>query len=310
KNTLEQFYTMVRETEKKLAVRAKAKPSAIDLSKFARPVAGGNINQQVTAMMDVVALALWTDQTRVSTYMLGNDNSRLIFDFLGVKEQHHYLSHFFRNFSEENITNLNKINLWHVQKYAYLLSKLKTLKEGNGTLLDNTVVLFGSGMGHSDDHSGYNIPTILAGGKDILKTGRYVHHDKNQSVGDMHLALLQGFGLNFDRYQNNTTPMSGLNDSNYTPYVEKSVKTFAKNEGGTFKVQGKLRMNSDINNARLYLIDIEGQNPVKIEVSFKNFSVHSLSYHCSKPVYLEVTGLSENGQLFVKNITKLEELKN
>ena len=309
KNTLEQFYTMVRETEKKLEVNAKMKPSNYDISKFKRPEAGANIDQQVTAMMDTLALALLTDQTKVATYMLGNDNSRLIFDFLGVKEQHHYLSHFFRNFSAKNITNLNKVNLWHVQKYAYFLSKLKSFKEGNGTLLDNTVVLFGSGMGHSDDHTGYNVPTIMAGGKGIIKTGRYVHHDKNQSVGDMHLALLQGFGLDLDRYQKNDTPVTGLNDSNFTPFVEKYVKTFAKDAGGTFKVQGKLRMNPDINNSRLYLIDIEGQEPVKVQVSFKNFSVHRLSYFCSKPIYLEGTGLTEDGQLFVKNITKLEELK-
>ena len=124
----------------------------------------------------------------------------------------------------------------------------------------------------------------------------------------MHLTILQNFGLNVDHFHKATKTIGGLNDSNYKPFVEKKVKTFAKNEGGKFKVQGVMRMSADINEARLYLIDIDGQKPVKILVSFKNFSQHSLSYHCSKPVYLEGTGKVEEGQLFVKNITKLDEI--
>ena len=306
--TLDQFYTMIRETEKKLEARSKTKKALIDVSKFKRPENSVTMDQRVTNMLDVLALALWTDSTRVGTCMLGNDNSRYVFDFLGVKVGHHSLSHFFRGFKPENIVMYNKVNIWHVQKYAYFLSKLKSIKENNGTLLDNTLVLFGSGMGHSDDHSGYNVPTIFAGGKGIVKTGRYVNHDKNQSIASMHLTILQNFGLNVDHFHKATKTIGGLNDSNYKPFVQKKVQTFAKNEGGKFKVQGILRMSADINEARLYLIDIDGQKPVKILVSFKNFSQHSLSYHCSKPVYLEGSGKVEGGQLFVKNITKLDEI--
>merc|ERR1712023_305972 len=104
----------------------------------------------------------------------------MIFDFLGVKEQHHYLSHFFRNFSRDNIDGLLKISLWHMEKFDYLLTKLKSYKDHNGTLLDHSVVLFGSGMGHSDNHTAQRIPTILAGqGGGMLKTGRYLRYAEN-----------------------------------------------------------------------------------------------------------------------------------
>ena len=95
RQTLEHFYTMIRETEKKLEVRSKAKKSLIDVTKFERPANSENLDQLVTAMLDVLALALWTDSTRVGTCMLGNDNSRYVFDFLGIKTGHHSLSHFF-----------------------------------------------------------------------------------------------------------------------------------------------------------------------------------------------------------------------
>ena len=77
-------------------------------------------------MLDIMAMALWTDSTRCITYMLGNSNSRMIFDFLGIKKQHHYLSHFFRNFSRSNIDSLLKISLWHMEKFDRLLTRLKS----------------------------------------------------------------------------------------------------------------------------------------------------------------------------------------
>jgi hypothetical protein len=308
--TLDEFYTMVRETEKKLETRRKlSKLEKIDTSTFARPTSGGNLNDQVTAMMDIIALAFLTDSTRVSTYMLGNDNSRLVFDFLGVNEQHHYLSHFFRNFSIDNITKLNKINLWHLQKFSYMLSKLKSFKEGNGTILDNTVVLFGSGMGHSDVHSGNHIPTVMAGGKGIIETGRYVKHSQGQTISAMHLTLLQKFGVKIDRFHNEAKTVDGLSDSNYEEYIEKYLKTFAKEEGGVLKVQGKLRLSDDITTPRLHFIDIEGGLTVKVEVSFKDFNNHNVPYHCGKAVYLEGTGSAKNGQFLVQKLSKLQELK-
>ncbi|MCM8532086.1 MAG: DUF1552 domain-containing protein [Lentisphaeraceae bacterium] len=308
--TLDEFYTMVRETEKKLEARRKlSKLQKVDTSTFKRPTTGGNLDSQVTAMMDIIALAFLTDSTRVSSYMLGNDNSRLVFDFLGVNEQHHWLSHFFRNFSIGNITKLNKINLWHTQKFAYMLSKLKSFKEGENTLLDNTVVMFGSGMGHSDVHSGNRIPTILAGGKGLIKTGRYVNHQEGQSVTGLHLSLLHQFGIQQKTFQRKTDTLPGLNDSNYEHFVQKKIATYLKEEKNVIKLQGSLRLSTDINTPRLHLMDIEGKGTVKIEIPFGNFNKVNLAFYCGKDVYIEGKGKQESGRWNISSISKISELK-
>lgn len=97
---LDQSFTVLRETEQRLQTM-QVRPLPMDTNQLQRPIVGGTLDQQVDTMSDLVALALWTDSTRCASYMLGNDNSRLIFDFLGIREQHSYLSHFFRNFSRQ-----------------------------------------------------------------------------------------------------------------------------------------------------------------------------------------------------------------
>jgi hypothetical protein len=93
--TLEEYFTTVRETEQRLEKMTPVSgPNGVDFSSLKRPEGSGNLNEQVEAMLDVMAMALWTDSTRCISYMLGNSNSRMVFDFLGIKKQHHYLSHF------------------------------------------------------------------------------------------------------------------------------------------------------------------------------------------------------------------------
>ena len=305
--TLDEYYSIVRETELKLA--SSKKNTAVDTSGFVRPRASTNLDDQVTSMMDIIALALWTDTTRVSTYMLGNDNSRLIFDFLGIQEQHHWLSHFFRNFSIGNITKLNKINYWHLQKFAYMMNRLKSLKDGNGTLLDNTLIYFGSGMGHSDTHAGNRVPAVLAGGKNIVKTGRYINHAKGQDPRALHMAIMQQYGIKTDSYQGYTQTMAGLNDSNYDHYVPKQFQTFIKEENGIIKIQGTLQQSQNINTPRLHTMKVANAKTLNIEVPFKNFNTVNLAYYCTRDVYIEAKGTQENGHWSINEVTKIEELK-
>jgi hypothetical protein len=83
-----------------------------------------------------------------------------------------------------------------MEKFDYLLTKLKSYKDQNGSLLDHSIVLFGSGMGHSDNHTAQRIPIVLAGkGGGKLKTGRYLRYSKNQELGRLHLSLLEKFGI-------------------------------------------------------------------------------------------------------------------
>lgn len=307
RQVLEEYLSVVRDAEQRLENLQAGSRQSPELSQFMRPDGLANLDEQVTAMLDIIALALWTDSTRCITYMLGNSNSRMIFDFLGIKEQHHYLSHFFRNFSRSNIEALLKISEWHMEKFNYLLTKLKSYKDHQGTLLENCLVLFGSGMGHSDNHTATRIPMILAGqGGGMIKTGRYVRYSKNQEIGKLHLTLLQKFGVETDSYANHSQGLAGLESSDFEAFREKSFESWVKHEGEAITVQGRLRMSDNLDEAKLFYIDVDGQPAVKIDVSFKDFHHFNLAYHCGTPIRLTGTG-QVSADRYV--ITKLSELK-
>ena len=304
---LEQYLTVVRETEKRLQ-NMREQNRGLDVSGFQRPLRPSNLNEQVESMLDLIALAMWTDSCRCITYMLGNSNSRMIFDFLGVKEQHHYLSHFFRNFSRTNLDALLKISLWHMEKFDYLLTRLKSFKDQNGTLLDHSVVLFGSGMGHSDNHTVKRVPIVLAGqGGGMLKTGRYVRYSENQQLGRLHLALLQKFGVEVDSFGGSSDPLPGLDGSDFTPWKERPFESWVKIEGDEITVQGRLRMSDNLDEAKLFLIDVEGQPSVRVEVGFRDFHNHNIAYHCGTPIQMVGTGSTE-GPLKITKVKSLTSL--
>ncbi len=308
RQTLEQYLSVVRETEKRLAnipatETARRKPTLCVDSEIP-----SNLNDQVESMIDLIALALWTDSTRCVTYMLGNSNSRMVFDFLGIKEQHHYLSHFFRNFSRSNLDALLKISLWHMEKFDYLLTRLKSYKDQQGSLLDHTVVLYGSGMGHSDNHTATRIPIILAGGSGLLKTGRYVRYANNQQLGRLHLTLLQKFGIETESFGDSSSPLPGLDGSDYEPYQERPFESFVQQQGNKITVQGRLRLSDNLDEAKVFFVDLEGGRSVRIEVAFRDFHQFNLAYHCGTPIKLTGTGTDKGGQLLITKITDLQSL--
>ena len=302
--TLDEYLQVVRDSEKRLKNLKEATPT-IDFETLERPPLAGNLDEQVESMLDLIVLALWTDSTRCATYMLGNSNSRMIFDFLGIKEQHHYLSHFFRNFSRTNLDSLLKISEWHMQKFDSLLTKLKSKRDGDGTLLDNTLVLFGSGMGHSDNHTATRIPMILAGGKGMIKTGRYVRYEENQQIGRLHLSLLNKFGVDVDSFARSEEPLPGLDASDYNPYQERKFESWAKVEGDKITVQGRLRMSDNLDEAKIFFVDVEGKKPVRVEVGFSDFHRFNLAYHCGTGVVLKGTGNTSGDQIVIKRVTEL-----
>ena len=310
RQTLDEYLTVVRDTERRVENLEKAKPvSSIDIADLQRPPVGGNLDEQVTTMIDLIALALWTDSTRCITYMLGNSNSRMIFDFLGIQEQHHYLSHFFRNFSRKNLESLLKISLWHMEKFDYLLTKLKGYRDQNGSLLDNSIVLFGSGMGHSDNHTAQRIPVILAGnGQGRLKTGRYLRYAKNQEVSNLHLSLLKLFGVEADAYSSSNAALPGLDGGYFKEFKEQPFNSWVKHSGGTITAQGRLRMSDNLDEARIFYIDIEGHESVKLDVIFRDFHDYNLAYHVGTPINLTGTGSTEGKQLLITKVTELKSL--
>lgn len=307
RQVLDQYLSVIRETEKRLDNMKSSRPRT-ELAAVERPGAPGNLNDQVDSMIDLITLALWTNSTRCVTYMLGNSNSRLVFDFLGIHKQHHYLSHFFRNFSRENLDALLKISLWHMEKFDYLLTKLKSYKDQNGTLLDHTLVVYGSGMGHSDNHTVTRIPLVLAGGGGMIKTGRYVRYARNQELSRLHLSLLQKFGIPTPEFAGSSKLLPGLDASDYQPYQERPFESWVKLGDDTVTVQGRLRMSDNLDEAKIFYIDVEGRAPVRMEIAFGDFHRFNVAYHCGTAITVSGASSEKNGQLVIKKITELKSL--
>ena len=307
--TLEEYFTVLRETEQRLDKMSSVANGKIDFASLKRPDTPYSLDDQVESMLDVITMALWTDSTRCISYMLGNSNSRLIFDFLGIDRQHHYLSHFFRNFSRSNIDALLKISLWHMEKFDSLLTRLKGIREGEGSLLDRCVVLFGSGMGHSDNHTAQRIPVVLAGqGGGMLKTGRYLRYCQNQELGRVHLTLMQKFGVDVESYSNASAPLPGLDGGAFDEFRERPFESWVTKGQGTITAQGRLRMSDNLDEAKVFYIDVEGKPSVRIEVSFGDFHRFNLAYHVGTPIKLSGNSGEKNGQVVITKVTGLTSL--
>ncbi len=175
-----------------------------------------NHSEQVRLMLDIMALAFWSDATRVSTFMFGNSVSGRNFSFLepGLGS-HHENSHHENKADKQQ--RYQKINRWHCAQAAYFLEKLRGYREGEGTVLDHSMVLFGAGMSDGNAHSPHNLPLILAGrGGGTVSPGRHLVYEKDHPMANLHVALLRRMGVGTDRFADSTGELAGLNDPTYT----------------------------------------------------------------------------------------------
>ena len=192
-----------------------------------------------------------------------------------------------------------------MQKFDQLLSKLKSYKDHNGTLLDHCIVLFGSGMGHSDNHTVQRLPIILAGGKGILKTGRYLRYSENQEFSKLHLSLLNLFGIDTDSYAAADSPLQGLDGGHFKEYQERPFESYFRRNGGSMTVQGRLRMSDNIDETNVFYIDVDKLPPVRLQPEFKDFHEYNLAYHVGTPIRLTGTGSFQANQGVITKITDL-----
>jgi hypothetical protein len=159
-------------------------------------------------MYDLLALAFQTDTTRFATFMLGNGASYRSYPEIGVPNPHHELSH--RGSDPAKIEGLVKILTYQVTQFGYFLEKLKGIKEGRGTLLDNCMLFYGSGMGDGDRHDHDDLPILVAGGGGgTIRTGRVVQQCRG-TLSDLHLAFLLRLGLPITSFGESKAPLPDL----------------------------------------------------------------------------------------------------
>jgi hypothetical protein len=140
-------------------------------------------------MFDLQLLALRTDLTRVITFMMGKEQSARPYPQIGVPEAHHPLSH--HNNQPPLIAHMSKINRYHTELFSKYLAKLRATPDGDGSLLDNMSIMYGSGISNSDQHSGENLPIlVLGGGAGKLKGGRHLKFADKPSIGNLLVTLM------------------------------------------------------------------------------------------------------------------------
>ncbi len=149
--------------------------------------------QHVRLMMDMMVLAFQTDQTRISTCMLANAGSNRSYGEIGVPDGHHDLSH--HGGDAEKLDKIRKINQYHVEQFAYFLEQLKSIPEADGTLLDQCMIVYGSGISDGNRHNNENLPILLAGrGGGTIETGRHLRYPEETPMTNLFLSLLDRMG--------------------------------------------------------------------------------------------------------------------
>lgn len=215
---LAQYFDSLRDLEVKLEKAINPSPKSWEPTMTGSPnwtqEPGATLShtEQMRLLMDIMILAAQTDSTRVGTFVMGHSISRIIFDFVdaSISENHHALSHH-RN-DPGKIGRYNIITQWFSAQAAYFLEKLDGIDEGNGTMLDNSVVLYGSCMKDGNTHEPLNVPIALFGNASHrLRTGRRIDCGGDTPLADLHLSLLHLFGIEADHFnQKGMNPIPGL----------------------------------------------------------------------------------------------------
>ncbi len=171
---------------------------------------GVDATEKVRLMMDINALALWSDATRVTTFMFGNSVSNRSFSFLdGVEGGHHSISH--HRGHPKRIEMYGKINLWHSKQFKYFLDRVSSMNEGDRSLLDNSVVLYGSSLRDGDKHRASNLPIVIAGsGGGKLDTGQNIIYQQDTPLANLYLTLLNTMGVPTDHFADSTGKLEGI----------------------------------------------------------------------------------------------------
>ena len=185
---LDEYLTGVRELER----RVQGADSFVCAAP-SEPPADLPYPDHVRLMLDLTVLALKCDATRIVSFMLGNGGSTRSYDFLGVQGGHHDISHHQKR--TENLDKLQVIDTWEVAQFAYLLQRMDSIQEEDGTLLDHSAVFFSSEIEDGDTHSHYNLPVLIGGGLGgTLPTGAHLRAPYNAPLGGLFLTLLAGLG--------------------------------------------------------------------------------------------------------------------
>ena len=198
RNRLDAYLENVREIERR--IQRAEKQATTEIAVPDAPIGiPESFEEHAMLQFDLIALAYEADVTRVFTYMISRDASQRVYPNLGLTEPHHSMSH--HGGDETKIANLVKLNTYHISLFGRFLDKLRSTPDGDGSLLDHSLILWGSGMSESNTHSRLDIPTVLVGGgAGLLKGNRHVQMAPQTPFANLLLTLSDKFGVQSEKY--------------------------------------------------------------------------------------------------------------
>jgi hypothetical protein len=204
---LDEYLTSIRDVERRIA---QAIPQPAGAQGAPRPSGTpSDYGQHIRIMSDLLALAFQTDSTRVSTFVYANEGSNRNYRLINVPDGHHDLSHHGRNAEKQE--KIQKINQFHITQLAHLLEKLRNVREGDGTLLDNCMIVYGSGNGDGNRHNHDDLPILLLGkGGNTLNPNRHVRYRRNTPICNLYIELLDRMGTRVDSFGDSNGRLQSL----------------------------------------------------------------------------------------------------
>jgi len=187
--------------------------STRDLSMITVPEAPiGELNafgDQVDLMFDLIALAYQADLTRVASYIMVAEGTNRTYNHIGVSDAFHPVSHHANDVTR--LEKLAKIQTWHVERFSAFVKKLAAVKDGDGTLLDHALFLYGSNMSNSDKHNGHPLPTLLVGGATgKVKGGQHIDPGQPTPLANVHLTILDRINARQEHFGDSTGLIAGV----------------------------------------------------------------------------------------------------
>lgn len=207
--TLDKYLESVREVERRTELVASQDTSKMKIPE--RPVGVlDDFDKQVDLLFDLITLAYQADLTRVASYIMVAEGTNQTYNHIGIPDSFHPVSHHANDL--ERINKLVKIQTWHMDRFAAFLKKMANTPDGDGSLLDHSIFLYGSNMGNSDQHGNYPIPIVIVGGGNgkMRQGGQHIVMPERTPLANVHLTLLHKFGIEQEKFADSTGPISAL----------------------------------------------------------------------------------------------------
>jgi hypothetical protein len=205
---LDNYLETVREIERRVQLASSRDLSGIDVPKA--PI--GELDAfgaQVDLLFDLIALAYQADLTRVASYIMVAEGTNRTYNHIGVSDSFHPVSHHANDLGR--IEKLIKIQTWHMERFAEFLKKIAAIPDGDGTLLDHAMFLYGSNMSNSDRHNGHPLPTLLVGGGiGALKGGQHLALREPTPLANLHLTILDKINARQDSFGDSAGTIAGV----------------------------------------------------------------------------------------------------